>query len=525
MINTAFKYIRGKVGLLANKDDGTPVDLSATNEGHLEVAVHDPALPFGSIHSESMRPIFQSDAVYGINTQQQQTTVSGTGSATASDSMFVVSTGTTALSQATIQSRKRLRYRPGQGVIARFAGFFTTPVASSYQVMGVGHPEDGYFFAYQNTTFGILKSARGVREVQTLTVATGSSTTENVTVTLAGTAFSIAVTNSGSTVKTAYEISIGSYTGWKAEQVGSTVVFVSDSVGNKTGTFSLSGTTVVGSFAETTAGVSTTDTFIAQSTWNGDKLDGTGASGVTLDTTKNNVYQIGIQYLGAGVVIFKILVVPNNSNNAVWVTVHTIRNPNSLTTTHVGNPSFPFTMAAYSAGSTTNLTVRCGSYAGFIEGEKYLHGVRTTYFNSSTSVGATNLQALFTIRNKRVFGSRSSQCVINLISVSAALKHTSPCIIYLVKNGTLAGTPNFTDHSTSSCSSWDTAATTVTYSTNDQILWTGHLGDTGALDHHFNGSSNEELTLQPGEYVTLAARAITGTPSYVTGSINTREDQ
>lgn len=37
--------------------------------------------------------------------------------------------------------------------------------------------------------------------------------------------------------------------------------------------------------------------------------------------------------------------------------------------------------------------------------------------------------------------------------------------------------------------------------------------------------SAEEITLQPGEWITLAAKAVTGTPSYVTGYINTREDQ
>ena len=53
------------------------------------------------------------------------------------------------------------------------------------------------------------------------------------------------------------------------------------------------------------------------------------------------------------------------------------------------------------------------------------------------------------------------------------------------------------------------------------------LGDTGEIDHHFgNGTYNaEELTLQPGEWVTLAAKSTTGSPSYVVGSINTREDQ
>ena len=121
----------------------------------------------------------------------------------------------------------------------------------------------------------------------------------------------------------------------------------------------------------------------------------------------------------------------------------------------------------------------------------------------------------------------TNQAVVNLLSVTGALKHTSPCIFYLIKNGSLAGNPNFAELATNSATAWDTAATVVTYSSGNQLLWTGHLGDTGEIDHHFgNGVLNaEEITLQPGEWVTLAARSVTGTPSYVTGSINTREDQ
>jgi hypothetical protein len=526
MKDTVIKYIRGLVKIAGEDDSGQLRNLSMTGEGHAEVAIHDPLLPFGSVHAEKLTPVFQSDAVYGINSGQEVTSTSGSGSVAAVSSSFVCSTGTTIFSQASIQSRKRLRYRAGQGVVARFAGSFTTPVASSYQVMGVGHPEDGYFFAYQNTTFGILKSARGVREVQTLTVTVGSSTNENITVTLNGVNYSVAVTNTGSTLRTAYEISQGDYgTSWKADAVGSTVIFVSNSVGNKAGAFSITASTAAGTFAETTAGAATTDTFIAQADWNGDKLDGTGPSGVTLDPTKGNVYQIGIQYLGYGAVIFKILVIPANRNNAIWITVHTIKNPNNLTDTHVGNPSFPFTMAVYSAGSTTNLSIKCGSFAGFVEGEKKLHGNRFTYVNSITTVGATNLQALFTFKNRNTYASRANQSVVNFLSVSGAVKHTQPVIFYLIRNGILAGTPNFTAQATNSCCLVDTAATTVTYSSNDQLMWTGHLGETGEIDHHFSPSEIEEITLQPGEWITLAAKAVTGTPAHVTGSINTREDQ
>ena len=78
-----------------------------------------------------------------------------------------------------------------------------------------------------------------------------------------------------------------------------------------------------------------------------------------------------------------------------------------------------------------------------IEGKKRLIGPRATYVNSLTTVGAANYQALFTIYNPRVFSSVSNQTVINVQSFAGALKHTSPCIYYIVKNGTLAGSPNF----------------------------------------------------------------------------------
>ncbi len=520
------------VKLAGETDIGDVKKLSTTAEGHLEVEIHGPRLPFGSVHAESLTPIFQADAVYGLNDGQCLATTSGSGTATASNSAFVASTGTTIYSQGSIQSRKRLRYRAGQGVVGRFAGYFTTPAALSYQLAGFGHAEDGVYFGYREVAggtpaFGILYTNRGSREVRTLTITTASSTAENVTVTLNGTPFSIAVTASANIQRTVWELSIGTYAGWNAYPLGATVVFVKAAAGTASaGAYTVGGTTIVGSFAQTKAGVSETQTWIPQSTWNGDKMDGTGASGVTLDPTKGNVYQIGLQYLGFGAFDFKIEGAADG-NNPTFITVHTVRLPNTLTATSFGNPSFPFTMAAYSAGSTTDLAVRVGSYAGFIEGGKVLHGNRFSYFNSSTAVTDSNYRALFTVMNSRYYGGRTNQSVINLLSVSGALKHTSPCVFYLFKNATLVGNPNFSSYSTISSSLYDTAATTCSITTNEQLIWTGHLGDTGELDHHFgNGQYNaEEVTLQPGEWVTLAARSVTGTPAYVTGSLNTREDQ
>jgi len=521
--------------LMGQLDSGFYKYVPVTAEGHLEVALHSPILPFGSVHTEKLTPIFQTDAVYGINAGQVLAETSLSGVATAVDSVFVVSTGVTQFSQGVILGRKRLRYRAGQGVVGRFAGRFTTPVPYSYQIAGFGHAEDGVYFGYadvlgETPEFGILYVNRGVRETRTLTVTTGATVSGNVTITLNSVPYTIAVTNASNIQRTVWEISIGVYAGWDAYPTGATVVFVRKSAGAADGTYSFAAgaTGAAATIAQTKAGVASTDLFIPQSEWNGDKLDGTGASGITIDPTKGNVFQIGIQYLGFGTITFKVEVAAEDGNNADYVVVHTLRLPNTLLTTSFGNPSFPFTMAAYSAGSTTDLAVRVGSFAGFVEGEKVLHGNRFTYVNSLTTVGATNYQALFTIMNARYYAGRSNQAVINILSVTGALKHTSPCIYYLIRGGALAGNPNFITLSPNSCSVYDTAATTVTFSSGDQLLWTGHLGDTGELDHHFGGTSElnmEEITLQPGQWITLAARAVTGTPSFVTGSINTREDQ
>ena len=502
-------------------DNGDIRHVPVTPEGHVEVAVHDPVLPFGSVHTESLHPEFQIDAVYGLNTTLIQPTTYLSGTATAANNLFTCTTGVTQYGYGVLQSRRRARYRPGQGLVCRFTALWGTPAASSIVVAGIGSAESGFYFGYNGTSFGILHSTGGVREIQTLTITTKSSTVENITVTLNGVATSVAVTNGASTATTAYEISKGTYAGWTAQQRGSTVIFLANDVGNKSSTFSISGSTVVGAFAETLAGVASTDTWIPQSSWNADTMDGNGPSGVTLDPTKGNVFQIGIQYLGFGSIVFKVEVCPDDANNPTFEAVHVIRFPNIRTTPTLRNPSMPFTMAAYSAGSTTNVSVSVASIAAFVEGKKHLIGPRFTYSAQSTAVDAASYRALFTVRNDSVYNSKANQSIINMLSFSGAVKHTQPVTVYLIRNATLAGTPSFTQHSTSSCSYVDTSATTCTFSDNSQVIISSQLAETGNFFLQFV----DEITLQPGETVTLAAKASTGTPAYVLGSLNTREDQ
>jgi hypothetical protein len=129
---------------------------------------------------------------------------------------------------------------------------------------------------------------------------------------------------------------------------------------------------------------------------------------------------------------------------------------------------------------------------------------------------------LFTIRNDRVYASRANQSVVNLLSVSGAAKsNTGITTFYLIRNATLsAGTPNFTAFATTSCTDWDTASTACTFATNDQVVWSGTVAESG----NFIFTFEDDITLQPGETMTLAVRSVTATAVTV-GQINTREDQ
>ena len=85
----------------------------------------------------------------------------------------------------------------------------------------------------------------------------------------------------------------------------------------------------------------------------------------------------------------------------------------------------------------------------------------------------------------------------------------------------LVGNPNFSDYSDTSSTSWDTAATTVTFDDNNQVVAVIPLGINGS--EHIQ--LDDTITLQPGEWLTLAARADTATLDYCTISVTTREDQ
>lgn len=532
--NASNATISGTVSITQNKttdNDNIVVD----GNKDVKISIRDPKLPFNSIHTESITPVFQVDGLYTLNTEvlTDFSNASGLGgSATVVDSAMICNTTTNLYGNATLQSKKRIRYRPGQGSILNFTAQYTAGGApNTYQVVGMGHSEDGYFFAFKNTNFGILALERNLREIRELTITTASTTTENITITLNGVAYSVPVTNSGNINRTAWEISIFDYDGWYAEQRSDDVRFLASGAGSKNGTYSLAASTAVGTFSLLRAGDATTypETFTTQNNWNMDVMDGSGSinnpSGILLDVSKINIYQISMKYLGSGEVKFSIEI-NESDNRSQLIPVHIIKNTNNIIRTHVGNPTFPFTMSAYKFGDATDLTLKVFSCLAAVEGQLYHHGPRFTYRMVNAAVGTGSITVLGIIRNKYVRNNVPNQSLVSIRSILAAAKGNVNALttIYLIRNGIIAGNPAFTPYATNKSSTLFTDATgmTVTTTDNSDLLFSGSMGESGQLDHYFN-DSNSDFLIQPGEYIVVGAEASTSTSNVIV-SINTRED-
>jgi hypothetical protein len=224
----------------------------------------------------------------------------------------------------------------------------------------------------------------------------------------------------------------------------------------------------------TTFGVSIrnggSDSWTAQSAWNGDKCDGTGASGFNWNKTLGNVMMIRYPFLGYGAITFWV----QNPVTCEWILCHTIQYPNSSASVQVSNASFPFYANATNAGNTTNLTMYCGSVGVFITGVREYLQSQWAIDNSKSSI--TTETNIFSLRNCTTYNGVTNTGVIRLRSLTCSMSgaSTPTCTIRLKKAVTLGGSPSYTTingttgdsgvtiTSGNSIASYDVAGTTIT---------------------------------------------------------------
>ena len=77
------------------------------------------------------------------------------------------------------------------------------------------------------------------------------------------------------------------------------------------------------------------ESVISRSNWNGDKLDGTGSSGIVLDITKAQIFWMDIEWLGVGTVRVGFCI------NGQFIVCHSFHHANIIDSTYITTASLP----------------------------------------------------------------------------------------------------------------------------------------------------------------------------------------
>jgi hypothetical protein len=178
--------------------------------------------------------------------------------------------------------------------------------------------------------------------------------------------------------------------------------------------------------------VDNTSRRVEQSSWNGDKLDGTGASGLTLDLTKPQILWFDFEWLGVGNVRCGFVI------NGQYIVCHTYQTANvygnSVYMTTVILPlRYEITNTAATADASY-LKQICSSVMseGGLEPSSIDHvAIRTT---AKTGVGTTLLPLISITLSTSALGAVVLPSAVKILPTSA-----DSFEIQLVKNATLSG--------------------------------------------------------------------------------------
>ena len=473
------------------------------------VNLHGPTEAFGALIVSGLLPVVQRKWVTGINTLLDVTVDHDGGTVTADSSELHLSTSTTTSSIAQYTSQQVITYRPGQAVVCRFTGRFTAGVASTTQLLGLGNGEDGLCFGYNGASFGVLRRQGGQVETQTLTITAAATGAGNVTVTLNGTAVVTALAGTETIGEVAAKIAASDYQtaggGWHAYYAGDRVVFVAIQSDTRGGSYSYVDTDTTGatgSIAQTKAAVNATDTWVAQTSWNGDKADGTSTL-PTLDPTKGNVYEIQYPWLGYGGIVFLV----KDPDTSRFVEVHRIKYENANTTPSLSNPDLSLFAEADNLATSSDLDIYVGSMGGFKAGEvERKLGPRFSESNSKNfSTTRTNIVVM---RVKNVFGSRTNKQKVIIDGFTLGNNGGKTCEYHLTKNPDLVGAPSWTDvDATNSAVEYDVATTAIVAGTGRR-LFTTMVGAASGKTRDL--TDQQVIELDPGDIVVFSGVLASG---------------
>lgn len=339
---------------------------------------------------------------YNNSTMDVVETTSGTGATSNSNSQAVISTGA-GVGACSFATKRSMTYRPAHEMYAYGSVVFTAGAANTTQRWGTFDANDGFFFGYSGTSFGItLRKA-------------------------------------------------------------------------------------------------TSDTFVAQTSWNKDKCDGTGSSGFTLDPTKDNQYKISYGWLGIAPITFSVY----GGESRGWVICHVIDYTNTQATPSVNSPNFKIQWVVERTSGAGAITMAIGCVAGgSTEGVHAHAGHRIFAGRVAKTIAATAFPGahLATFHSKDTFQSKTNKIRAEAAWAGFSCDGTKPTEFVLMRNCTVTG-PSYSDVDTNNSVFEVTTTGTITGGTFEMSF---PLGKSEGANFDI-GTGHVHLELFPGETMSIFA--------------------
>jgi len=248
---------------------------------------------------------------------------------------------------------------------------------------------------------------------------------------------------------------------------------------------------------------------VVQSAWNGDPLDGSGASGITLDTTKAQILFADFEWLGVGSVRVGFVI------DGQYITAHTFDNANEVTSVYMQTATLPLrieienTAATASSSSMKQICSTVISEGGYEQTSIERVARRST---TLTGIG-TSFVPLVSIR----LASDSLGAVILPKQVRVLPIANGEYEIALVRNATLTGA----SYDTTTFASVDFDVTATAMSGGDIVLneyatASNQAGAQAQNDLLYNFDMQLGATIAgTSDVYTVAVRILSGTGSAI----------
>jgi len=249
-------------------------------------------------------------------------------------------------------------------------------------------------------------------------------------------------------------------------------------------------------------------TIVDQTAWNVDVMDGSGSasnpSGMTLDPTKGNLYQVSYGS-GFGAVNFSI----ESDSTGDMVLVHVLEYGNTAIVPSTYNASHALHAEAHNGGSTTDIILKVAELAGFVEGDNAPTGPQNAVDDSITAT--TTEEPILSVRGRATFGGKTSKIDALLRFISLNNDANGAGTFRIRRDATFTGAPTFVDVGALTSVIETTAlgggANGVMTAGTGVLVWAGQVGK----DKQANVDlSNLDLRIRPGEMLTVTIELVSG---------------